>query len=865
MPIGLQELVNATAQQILRETKSGARIEYIMGYVASVDLENHLCDIYPDGNTAESSQDFRIPIGWTVRVGDYVRCGIDYGSNLGKWVDELMPLGTSDNVDSPTTACGRSVNLLPSGFDSDLSLGVGAVGAVYVHDGNNKLAKFRPDLALLWNKTADGGSHVVFHQAGDEVPVIIGDKAYLRATGGVAWDKSANYQAVAAEPQDRPKFWVSHGEGGNVYSSSGPAYGNGTHTLSNDHIFPWTSEEGVLFGENAFEDQRFAIWHGHIPANADPGDYSLDIDISVYEIDTNDIYCVSTNAHAIEAQGSVTPNDGVTFGPTGCYWPYGTTFPANQDGPHNVNATYDGDDVLSNGNEVRSYDRHITVYVRVTSATVTQMNITGTITASGFMSSSDNALDTRNSSDGTLVTSASLGAEGTELRASTSGQFVYVRQGTDLIEFWDRTPAQTGSVTIADFFPCGDWAVDDAGSIYRLDTNGTLDKYGSGGSLLWSRDLDSLQSYTFPSDGITLANGTGQQIIVDDLVRIVGYVGNADWTVQSEAALITLTKAGGEIKAVQRFGGDSDDSAMALAVTRTLEGCIFIAGIAEGTEFENLTLAGGTNGWIVRVGDTDLIDPGSDEAPASDAALTAHVDDTDDAHNASAISFTPAGSIAATDVQAAIEEVLAEAGGGHTEDHDHDGSPTQKLAQANTHESPDTDSAPTALHHTLGTGANQAAAGSHSHGGAGGGDWDGVATVTGSDVSNSTTTLANITGLSFTADSGGLYVWEAHLMGITTDASDFKFSAGEDATVRGVLNLLNYDATSLGGVTDPGSTNKAWISGVAIGGTGAIRPYSMYGNHYGNGGTFVVQHACAAGTGPAVIKIGSILRWKKLN
>ena len=31
-----------------------------------------------------------------------------------------------------------------------------------------------------------------------------------------------------------------------------------------------------------------------------------------------------------------------------------------------------------------------------------------------------------------------------------------------------------------------------------------------------------------------------------------------------------------------------------------------------------------------------------------------------------------------------------------------------KLAQANTHESPDTDSATTALHHTLGTGANQA-------------------------------------------------------------------------------------------------------------------------------------------------------------
>ena len=51
----------------------------------------------------------------------------------------------------------------------------------------------------------------------------------------------------------------------------------------------------------------------------------------------------------------------------------------------------------------------------------------------------------------------------------------------------------------------------------------------------------------------------------------------------------------------------------------------------------------------------------------------------------------------------------------HTEDHDHDGSPTQKLTQANTHESPDTDADATSLHHTLGASANQAAAGDHSH------------------------------------------------------------------------------------------------------------------------------------------------------
>jgi len=52
--------------------------------------------------------------------------------------------------------------------------------------------------------------------------------------------------------------------------------------------------------------------------------------------------------------------------------------------------------------------------------------------------------------------------------------------------------------------------------------------------------------------------------------------------------------------------------------------------------------------------------------------------------------------------------------------HDHSGDPTHvgmggKLAQANTHQNADTDSAPSALHHTIGPGANQAAAGNHTH------------------------------------------------------------------------------------------------------------------------------------------------------
>lgn len=53
----------------------------------------------------------------------------------------------------------------------------------------------------------------------------------------------------------------------------------------------------------------------------------------------------------------------------------------------------------------------------------------------------------------------------------------------------------------------------------------------------------------------------------------------------------------------------------------------------------------------------------------------------------------------------------------HNEDHTHGGTPTQQLTQANTHQSPDTDAGTTSLHHTLGTGANQSAAGNHNHSG----------------------------------------------------------------------------------------------------------------------------------------------------
>jgi hypothetical protein len=71
---------------------------------------------------------------------------------------------------------------------------------------------------------------------------------------------------------------------------------------------------------------------------------------------------------------------------------------------------------------------------------------------------------------------------------------------------------------------------------------------------------------------------------------------------------------------------------------------------------------GGTDGQVLTK--QSASDGDADWETPSAGDLSAHLEDTADAHDASAISFVPAGTIAATDVQAAIEEVASGAVGG---------------------------------------------------------------------------------------------------------------------------------------------------------------------------------------------------------
>lgn len=211
----------------------------------------------------------------------------------------------------------------------------------------------------------------------------------------------------------------------------------------------------------------------------------------------------------------------------------------------------------------------------------------------------------------------------------------------------------------------------------------------------------------------------------------------------------------------------------------------------------------------------------------------------------------------------------AAGGSSHAEDHDHDGTPTQKLVQANTHESPDTDSGTGALHHTLGTGANQAAAGTHSHvgGGGGGGTWDATVTKTTDEDVESSTTLQNDDELFFATTSGKTYLFECVLIyaspeggGIT---ADIKIAFGEDTSTRGAWKSLGLGTNLAFG--EQNATTSTAATGAH--GTGASKlAVVVRGIHHANGGTFRLLWAQNTSSSENTrVYAGSILRYEQID
>lgn len=124
--------------------------------------------------------------------------------------------------------------------------------------------------------------------------------------------------------------------------------------------------------------------------------------------------------------------------------------------------------------------------------------------------------------------------------------------------------------------------------------------------------------------------------------------------------------------------------------------------------------------------------------------------------------------------------------------HDHS---SNKLAQANTHESADTDTATTSLHHTIGTSATQAAAGNHTHAQL----HDPVTlagtptyiTITGQQITRGLVSLSNDVTGTLPIASGGTGASDA-----ATAFANLKVAASETAT--GVVELATNAEVATG-------------------------------------------------------------------
>jgi len=219
--------------------------------------------------------------------------------------------------------------------------------------------------------------------------------------------------------------------------------------------------------------------------------------------------------------------------------------------------------------------------------------------ATFWLTTNDSKLQRRATNTGSLSSSISLSENGSEIRRTPTGQYVAVRQGTGTIKIYNQKLVLQQTISITSFFSNDDWNVDEAFNLYRL-SSGVLKKYNKSGTELWSVDIGSSKNYHFPS---RQSFGTGQQLYIDDFVRVCGYTGGADWTSGgSEAIVITLARSNGDIKLTQTWGGDSSDGAQAMAML-FIDSCMYVFGACTGDTFEDVTIGAGIRGFGMRVGD----------------------------------------------------------------------------------------------------------------------------------------------------------------------------------------------------------------------------------------------------------------------
>lgn len=217
-------------------------------------------------------------------------------------------------------------------------------------------------------------------------------------------------------------------------------------------------------------------------------------------------------------------------------------------------------------------------------------------------------LERRDMTDGTEEAEATLTRESYNLRPTPNRQHVFLDQGdwnnsdNAVLERYSRTPGLEDSVTMDGFYvDIQDWAVADDYTIYLLQGN-VLTRYDSDGTELWDLDLNALYDYRWPSRASWgSATGIGQTVLAfADAVFVCGYEGPADWTDGSTGVIYKLDPEFGERLDRREFTTTGGNAGSQVIGMEMMGPCLWACGAADGTSFEGNTISG-VNGWIAKM------------------------------------------------------------------------------------------------------------------------------------------------------------------------------------------------------------------------------------------------------------------------
>ncbi len=830
------------------------------------------------------------PLGGTGGFSD-----VDYLVNIGLMSDILAAAnGGRDGGDGTGdgSPCGN-VALIP--MYQNLSLESGGGEQIFAFGRNaSELQKWTLDLQTqIWDVTASGGSGYITHQPGTYVPVCFGDRAYRRDDGSVRWSITDEIVALAAETQDVRRYWVTGDTGsgapigfpfsgmGTFNANFGPTGASLNYTVWRGFVTSGGSVKAALSsgGQIYFYGATSAWNWERLRWVTDASWNNSSTPPSVATIDS-----FMAGAVGPGGIGALTQTGTVgTAKAAGWYTAGGAvaaTNPTNASGSGVGSVSAGQWVILMLANDVGTgHDQ-----TSVAHGLQLTFTISGTATLDGPLSGPGGpVLQVRETLDGALVTSIDLGDEGSSMRRSANGQFAMVQQSTDTILRYDKDANLDDTVTITDFFPNDDWAVNDAHELFQLDGD-VLTKYDAAGILIKSVDLNAREGYTFPTNVDT---GTGNQVIADDFVRVVG-------SVSDKAVLLTLSTANLATKNIDYF--ESDDTAQAQAVHHHVNGSVYVAGSATGTEFKDETLPSSPYGWIVCVCPTGIDPSGpSTLADLTDVNTSGLMDGETLVWDTTTSSWIPGtasgGSIevkeidgtpdvtGVTTIKVSNTRLTDNTGGVVTvtiptsADYVSGGSDAIKLDDFATPDD-NTDLNSTTGHHGLlqklpgGTSTFLRADGSFAvPSGSGVTDWTVITKASDESVASSTT-LQDDDELLFTATSGKAFEFESVILYICPTGAgvpDIKTQYAEDSTTtRGsytVVGLSTADAQ-----ITPTYFATATGSNPTFGTDSTLRMLWFRGTHVGAGGSLKFRWAQNnSNVGSVTVKAGSVLRYRQLN